>query len=154
MGELRHADSIVIDASPEAVYDLVADVTNMGEWSPVCVACWYDEGAGAEVGAWFTGRNELPDRTWETRSKVVAADRGREFAFVVSEHEVVRWGYTFAAVPDGTEVTEHWQFLPGGHTFFANRYGETADEEIEARAELARTGIPATLAAIKRTAEG
>lgn len=55
---------------------MVSDVTRMGEWSPVCRACWWDEGAGPRVGAWFTGRNELPERTWETRSVMVAAEPG------------------------------------------------------------------------------
>ena len=71
-----HSDSIVVALAPEDLYDLVADVTHMGEWSPVCKECWWDEGAGPEVGAWFTGRNVLPERTWGTRSEVVVADRG------------------------------------------------------------------------------
>ena len=59
-------------------------MTRTGEWSPVCPACWWDEGAETgQVGVWFTGRNETPERTWETRSQVVAADRGREFAWLV-----------------------------------------------------------------------
>ena len=61
---------------------MVSDVTRIGEWSPVCKACWWDEGSAAHVGDWFTGRNVLPDRTWETRSEVIVAERGREFAFV------------------------------------------------------------------------
>lgn len=56
---------------------MISDVTRTGEWSPVCKACWWDDGDGPWPGAWFTGRNELPERTWETRSQVVAADRGR-----------------------------------------------------------------------------
>ncbi|HEV2258918.1 MAG TPA: hypothetical protein VGS06_37860 [Streptosporangiaceae bacterium] len=40
--------------------------------------------------------------TQETRSVVVAADRGREFAFVVGG-SWVRWGYTFT--PVGIPVT-------------------------------------------------
>jgi hypothetical protein len=90
---------------------MVSDVTRMGEWSPVCRACWWDEGDGPRAGAWFTGRNELPERTWETRSRVVAADRGREFAFAV-RGSWVRWGYTFTPVAGGTQVTESWEFLP------------------------------------------
>ncbi|HUP73352.1 MAG TPA: SRPBCC family protein [Acidimicrobiales bacterium] len=31
--------SIHIDASPEQVYDLVTDVTRMGEWSPETHRC-------------------------------------------------------------------------------------------------------------------
>ena len=144
--------SIEIESTPERVYALVSDITRMGEWSPVCKACWWDEGAGPATGAWFTGRNELPDRTWETRSQVVAAERGREFTFVVGG-SLVRWGYTFAPVDGGTEVTESWEFLPDGITLFEERFGDEAQAQIANRADTARKGIPATLAAIKRVAE-
>ncbi len=146
------SDSIVINAPAEVIYDLVADITRMGEWSPVCVAGWWDEGHAAQVGDWFTGRNELPDRTWETRSQVVAADRGVEFAFAVGGSNV-RWGYAFEPVEGGTLVTESWHLLPDGLAWFADRFGDEAEAQIEVRAELARTGIPATLAAIKAAAE-
>jgi hypothetical protein len=152
MSNLRYAESVLIARSPEALYDLVSDVTRMGEWSPVCAACWWDDGDGTRPGAWFTGRNELPERTWETRSQVVAADRGREFAFVVGG-SWVRWGYTFAAVDGGTLVTESWEFLPDGIARFHARYGEDAPAQIADRTEAAHKGIPVTLAAIKKTAE-
>lgn len=152
MANLRHSGSIVIARSPEALYDMVSDVTRMGEWSPVCKACWWDEGGSPRVGAWFSGRNELPDRTWETRSEVVAADRGREFAFIVGG-SLTRWGYTFVPVDGGTRVTESWEFLPGGVAMFEERFGADAQAQAAARAELARTGIAATLAAIKAAAE-
>jgi Polyketide cyclase / dehydrase and lipid transport len=152
MSNLNHAESVVIARSPEDLYDMVADVTRMGEWSPVCAACWWDEGEGPRQGAWFTGRNESPERTWETRSQVVAADRGREFAWMVGG-SWVRWGYTFTAVDAGTQVTESWEFLPDGITRFHDRYGDDAPAQIAARTEAARSGIPATLAALKKAAE-
>src|ERR1700687_4354472 len=120
MSDLTHSESVVIARSPEDLYDMVADVGRMGEWSPVCRACWWDEGARPEVGAWFTGRNEVPDRTWETRSKIVAAERGREFAFVVGG-SFARWGYSFTAVDGGTQVTESWEFHPDGIAMFEQR---------------------------------
>jgi hypothetical protein len=152
MDSLTHSGSIVVRSSPEALYDLVSDVTRTGEWSPVCTACWWDEGQSASVGAWFTGRNEVPGRTWETRSQVVAADRGREFAFLVGGR-LVRWGFTFTPVEGGTELTESWEFLPAGQELFAERYGEDAQRQIEDRTRAAHEGIPATLAAIQRIAE-
>jgi hypothetical protein len=152
MERLTHSDSIVVARTPEDLYALVSDVTRTGEWSPICKACWWDEGDGPRVGAWFTGRNELPERTWETRSQVVAADPGREFAWVVNG-SVARWGYTFKPVEGGTELTESWEFLPGGYPFFEERFGDGAPAQIADRAEKARTGIPVTLAAIKRAAE-
>ena len=147
-----HSDSIVVARPPDEVYELVADITRMGEYSPICVACWWDDDDGPRVGAKFTGRNVLPDRTWETTSEVVAADPGREFAWVVGP-QIARWGYTFAEVDDGTEVTESWEFLPDGQTIFEQRFGEDAETQITDRYQKAVSGIPETLAAIKRTAE-
>jgi Polyketide cyclase / dehydrase and lipid transport len=152
MTELQRHGSLVIARPPDEVYALISDITRMGEWSPVCKACWWDEGDGPRVGAHFTGRNELPERTWETRSEVVAAEPGKEFAWVVGA-DIARWGYTFAPVDGGSEVTEWWEFRPGGHVMFTERFGDEAPAQIEARSELARAGIPATLAAIKRSAE-
>jgi hypothetical protein len=148
-----HSDSIVVDRPRQEVYDLVADITRMGEYSPICAECWWDDGDGPRVGAHFTGRNVLPERTWETRCEVVAADDGREFAWVVGP-EIARWGYTFAEVDGGTEVVESWEFLPGGETIFVERFGDDAPAQIADRHDKAVTGIPETLAAIKRAAEG
>ncbi|WNG90422.1 SRPBCC family protein [Mycobacterium sp. ITM-2016-00317] len=146
------SESIHVAAPPDQVYALVSDVTRMGEWSPICKACWWDEGAGPWAGAWFTGRNETPQRTWETRSQVVLAEPGRKFAWEVNDGWV-HWGYEMAEENGGTRLTESWELLPKGVAGFHDRYGDSADTEIAERVEAARTGIPATLAAIKETAE-
>jgi hypothetical protein len=152
MSALSYSESVVVARSPEDLYDMVSDVTRMGEWSPVCTTCWWEDGQGPRPGAWFVGRNELPERVWETRSQVVTADRGREFAFVVGG-SWVRWGYTFTSVDEGTQVTESWEFLPDGITRFHNRFGGDAPAQIADRTLAARNGIPATLAALKKSAE-
>lgn len=152
MSELSYQDSIHVGCDPETLYDLVSDVTRMGEWSPICASCWWDDGGGPRPGAWFTGRNQTPERTWETRSQVVAADRGREFAFEVN-NGFVRWGYTFTPADGGTELTETWNFLPKGIAGFHDRYGADAGTQIAERTSAAHRGIPLTLAAIKKTAE-
>ncbi len=133
---------------------MIADVTRMGEWSPICSACWWDEGDGPRIGAMFTGRNVLPERTWETRSEVVVADRGSEFAWVVAEPPTrARWSYSFDAVEGGTAVTETWELPPEGSAFFEKMFGDAAPNEIAKRSDAAKNGIGATLAAIKRAAE-
>jgi hypothetical protein len=155
MATHTYSDSIVINRSPQEVYALIADVTRMGEWSPVCKASWWDEGAGPQVGAMFTGRNEVPERTWETRSQILVAEPGREFAWAVAEPPTrARWGYKLQAVDGGTEVTESWELPAEGAAFFEQRFGDDAPAQIEVRAAAARDGIPVTLAAIKRSAEG
>ncbi|GAA2058769.1 SRPBCC family protein [Williamsia deligens] len=153
-----HSDSVVVAADPNTVYDVVADVTRTGEWSPICEACWWDAGDepgpdGPRVGAWFTGRNVTPDRTWETRSLVVAADRGREFAWLVWG-KYARWGYTLRATDGGTELTESWQFLDEGIEYFHGKYGDEAQAQIQNRIDAAHSGIPATLARVKDSVEG
>jgi Polyketide cyclase / dehydrase and lipid transport len=150
---LTYAESIVIARSPEDLYDMVSDVTRMGEWSPVCKKCWWDDGDGPRVGAWFTGHNEAPDRDpWDTRSQVVAASRGAEFAFAVGG-VWTRWSYTFTRVSGGTQVTESWEVLPDGVKRFEDRFGPDAAAQLANRLEAARIGIPQTLAALKRAAE-
>jgi polyketide cyclase/dehydrase/lipid transport protein len=150
--DLEFADSTFVARDPHRLYAMVSDVTRMGEWSPVCKACWWDEGAGPAVGAVFTGRNVTAARTWETRSRVVAADPGREFAWEVNDGWV-RWGFTFEEEADGTRLTESWTFLPAGIAGFGERYGSRADAEIAERSAAAQQGIPETLAAIKAAAE-
>ncbi len=148
-----HQETVVVAAPPEAVYDLVSDVTRTGEWSPVCTGCWWDDEAEAgRVGAWFTGRNELPERTWDTRSQVVAADRGREFAWLVGG-AFVRWGFLLEPAGGSTRLTETWEFTVDGLAMFSDKYGAAAAAEIDERTRQAHSGIPRTLAAIKRIAE-
>jgi len=148
-----HQESVQVEVPPEALYDLVFDVTRTGEWSPVCASCWWDDDAAAgQVGAWFTGRNETASRTWETRSQVVAADRGREFAWTVGGN-LVRWGFRLAPAGSGTTLTETWEFRPEGLAHFQERFGEDAPAQIADRVSQALDGIPKTLARIKEIAE-
>lgn len=150
---LSHSESIMVKAPAAFLYDLISDITRTGEWSPVCSSCWWDDEAEAgQVGAWFTGRNELPHRTWETRSEVVTAERGREFAWVVGG-SFVRWGFSLAAAGTDTLLTETWDFLPDGIAMFEEKFSGEAHAQIQDRTQQALEGIPKTLAAIKRIAE-
>ncbi|KQR00055.1 polyketide cyclase [Arthrobacter sp. Leaf141] len=143
----------MVQASTVTLYDLVSDITRTGQWSPVCTSCWWDDDvSAATVGAWFTGRNELPHRTWETRSQVVAADRGHEFAWIVGG-KFVRWGFTLTPTGTGTTLTESWEFLPAGIAMFEEKFGAGAPAQIADRTKQALDGIPITLREIKRIAE-
>ncbi|MFI5045555.1 MAG: SRPBCC family protein, partial [Acidimicrobiia bacterium] len=61
LDELHTSRTVVIGAPADAIYDLIADVTRMGEWSPACTGATWDEGAGPTVGSWFTGHNVIED---------------------------------------------------------------------------------------------
>ena len=104
----------VIDAPAEVIYDLVADLPRMGEWSPECQRVeWLDGSAGSVVGATFEGHNEggpAKLMKWSRKGRVLAADRGREFAFVTEEggRESTEWRYRFEAADGGTRVIESY----------------------------------------------
>ncbi|MCO7219936.1 SRPBCC family protein [Klenkia sp. PcliD-1-E] len=152
MTSLTLSDSIVIAASPEEVYDLVSDVTRTGEWSPQCRECWWEPGATGAVGDHFGGRQETPERTWETRSRVEEATRPRAFAWSVNDRKVL-WRYDLEPLEEGTRLTESWEFLDAGQRFMAEKHGADGQREIDIRQSAARAGIPVTLAAIKQIAE-
>jgi hypothetical protein len=105
---------IVIDATPEHIYDLVAELPRMGEWSPECQRVeWVDGTTGPAVGATFVGHNRGGPRglmKWSRRGRVLVADPGLEFAFVTEEggRESTQWRYLFEAVDGGTRVTESY----------------------------------------------
>lgn len=84
--------------------------------------------------------------------QVVAAARGREFAWVVGGR-FVRWGFSMVPTDGGTRLTESWEFLPGGIAMFEQKYGSDADSQIADRTQQALDGIPKTLTAIKQIAE-
>jgi hypothetical protein len=103
-----------IDVSPEVLYDLVSDVRRMGEWSPECRRCeWIDGATGPAVGARFKGSNAHGHAQWSTTTKVVAAESGREFAFVTGHlgRDMTKWSYLFEPSANGTVITESFEML-------------------------------------------
>jgi len=101
---------IDIDAPPDRVYALLADITRMGDWSPECVRCrWIGPGGDARPGMRFRGTSRNGWHRWSTMSTVVSAEPGREFVFDVTyfRRPVARWRY--ALRPNGrggTRLTE------------------------------------------------
>ncbi|KAA1249368.1 SRPBCC family protein [Mycobacterium simiae] len=143
--------SIDIAAPPEIVYDLVADITRMGEWSPECYRCEWLDGAGAAVpGARYRGYNRLGWLRWERTVVINAADRGREFAFTTLSDDAgrqeTRWRYTMEPSSSGTLLTETFQFVWCSVT---NRLAEA----IIPRGRQVNRGIEKTLWRIKQAAE-
>ncbi len=107
----RDSASTVIAAPPERVYGLLADVTNMGRWSPETYKCqWLDGATEAKPGVRFKGWNKdalgpMPVR-WSTVCTVTAAEPGQELSFTVRQSGAT-WTYRFQ--PDdqgGTILTE------------------------------------------------
>ena len=143
--------TIDIAAPPNVVYDLIADVTRMGEWSPECYRCEWLNGVNSPVvGARFRGYNRRGGYRWERTAVVVTADLGREFAFKTvndrTERHETCWQYTMQPSPSGTLLTESFQFL---WCSLANR----AAEVFIPRGRQVNRGIEETLLRVKAAAE-
>lgn len=118
MREMTVTDSVWIDVSPEAAYDAVSDVTQMGRWSPENTGARLARSADtAYVGLRFVGSNKRGPARWQTGCTVTAAERGRRFAFDVDRYglapvlvpvSVASWEYRFEPQDGGTLVTEVW----------------------------------------------
>jgi uncharacterized protein YndB with AHSA1/START domain len=141
-----------IAASPARLYDMVSDVTRMGEWSPENVGCkWLGDASGPAVGSRFRGSNRRGWRRWSTTCKVVTAEPGRAFAFDVSFGglPIARWTYEFKEDGDGTVVTEHWTDRRAGWM----RVGSGPVMGVRDMATFNRSNMEKTLAELKAAAE-
>lgn len=105
--------SMTIDAPPRELYDLVADLPQMGRYSPECIGVsWTRGGRSAVEGARFVGKNRNGWRRWNTRGVITSAEAGRRLAF--KNHflglPMSTWTYEFTAREGGgTVVTERWE---------------------------------------------
>ena len=137
---------IHIDAPAEKVYELISDITRMGEWSPECVrAEWVGGAAGPAVGAKFKGHNKQGWMRWSTTPEVTAADPGKEFAFKTRD---TTWRYRFEpSAAGGTDVTESFEVPDYG--FFMRVLAPPKRREPQIV-----DGMKATLQRVKAAAEG
>ncbi len=143
-----------VAADPGHVYDLVSDVTRIGEWSPEChAAAWLDE--RRSVGARFRGQNRWGANRWARICEVTADEPGRRFAYRTvpgrrhgpsSDSSV--WGFEIEPTPSGCRLT---QFVLPTHPparwfrpFIRRFMGHHLDM---------RDHMTATIAAIRSTAE-
>ena len=102
---------IEIDAPPSTVYQVVADVTRTGEWSPECVrARWLDGATHAAPGARYRGHSRNGWRRWSTTATVRLARPGEELAWDVSYlgRPVASWRYELVALGDGRTQLREW----------------------------------------------
>lgn len=146
--------SVHVDATPEEVYDLVADLPRMGQWSPECTSvAWRGGATAATVGARFRGWNRRGPIRWFTDCEVVEAERGKALAFDVRGlgREVARWAYRFEPDPanGGCTVTEEWT----DHRSAAYRIITGVAINVRDRPAHNRAGMERTLAQLKSAVE-
>lgn len=146
---------LAMAADPRTVYDLIADVTRMPEFSPyVKRITWLDGATAAAVGARFRAVNTMGrGPAWRNKSVVTTVDPGREFAFERTEPfaGTVEWRYRFEPAGGGTRVIESYRVVAPIHAIgwfvIGTLYGIKDD-----RATL-RSGMQVTLERIRAVVE-
>ncbi|MCO1576116.1 SRPBCC family protein [Crossiella sp. SN42] len=107
---------LTVGVPPEKFWEIVADVTRIGEFSPECKdAAWLDAGSpGPRVGARFTGRNEFGNGfVGEVTGEVTECEPGRVFSWVVldDKDDVARpgttWRYELSPADNGGTTVRH-----------------------------------------------
>lgn len=101
------AGTVEIAAPPDSVWDVVADVTRMPDFSPELRRLWVvgrrrDPGASLQ-GATLLGVNRRGLAVWPTTSRVVRWVPGRAVAWKTRESGAT-WSYELEPTPAGTRL--------------------------------------------------
>ena len=135
-----------IEASPEALYALVADVTRTPELTPDIVRVeWLDGATEPVVGARFKAINKQGrGPSWSNKPVITTVDAGREIAWARTEPfgGTVEWRYRFEPEGTGTRVTESYEVIKPlalmGWFIIGTLYG-MKDRQGDLRASMLRT---------------
>lgn len=103
-------------ATPDQVWDVLADVTRTGEWSHEAVGAeWLAGATVATPGARFRGGNRQGRTRWSRTCEVVAAEAPRRFRFRTVPSPVYRdstlWTFELQPVGGGTRITQRFEVL-------------------------------------------
>lgn len=151
---LRGIAQVQIKAPSERVYELISDVTRMGEWSPECYRCrWLDGARGPVAGARFKGYNRRGWMRWSTTCTITEAEPGRAFAFetnsVPFKGVQCRWRYQMEPSEGGTLLTESFHVLWYFRVVVRLAFGGSSRRQAQME-----EGVRRTLDRIKAIAEG
>jgi uncharacterized protein YndB with AHSA1/START domain len=144
--------SIVIHASKEVVYDLIADPMRMAEWSPECVRCqWIDGATQPAVGARFRGTSRNGRRRWTTASTIVEMRPAELFAWDVTYfgRPVARWEYRIEPHEEWVELVESVEDRRGSVLRAVSPYITGSPDRAKRNADT----MESTLQAVKAAAE-
>jgi hypothetical protein len=108
--------TVTVAAPPEAVWNVVSDVTRVGEWSGECRSNeWVGEPARAVPSARFRGGNRRTWMRWSRLSEIDVAKPDKELVWHTVFSPVYRdsteWRIGLNPVSGGTEVTLGFRVL-------------------------------------------
>ncbi|MFI9612488.1 SRPBCC family protein [Streptomyces sp. NPDC052023] len=161
---------IHVEATAEEIYDVVSDLRRSGEWSPECQGGEWISGEPATVGAVFRGENlrsedvvawaPLVRGTWYTDARVVAAEPGRSFRWMMLSHagadQESVWGFGIEPAGRGAVLTHHFRMgtaTAGIHKIVADLDETERVKFVEEWTSKLAQDLDATLQRIKKVIE-
>lgn len=107
---------IVVNAPIDAVWNVVTDVTRVGDWSHECRRVeWLDGATNAAPGARFRGTNKAGPWTWSRINEVLVVDEPRTFEWrtVPTRRfpDSSEWRIELEPVAGGTRITQSFQVV-------------------------------------------
>lgn len=114
----RSRVAVVVNAPVQHVWDVIADVTRVGEWSHECrTARWLGGAQAAAPGVRFRGRNRAGWARWSRVCEVVTVDPLREFTWRTVPtplfSDSTEWCLRLEPHPGGTRITQSFTVLKG-----------------------------------------
>lgn len=143
-------ESIEVAAPPAKVWALVTDLPRMSKWSPQVVRTIVS-GGPVQLGTKAFNINRRGLLVWPTRTKVVAFEPHREFAFRVKDNYTI-WSFTLEPTDTGTRVTQRRR-TPDGISDISIKLTKVAFGGQEKFTSELREGMRQTLTRVKAESE-
>jgi uncharacterized protein YndB with AHSA1/START domain len=107
---------VTIEAPIADVWELVSDVTRVGEWSGECRGCVWEDGSDAAArGARFRGRNRRGGLRWSRLNEVTDVEPPRRLEWRTVPRfpypDSVQWVLSLEEAAGGTTVTESFEVV-------------------------------------------
>lgn len=143
-----------INASPEQVWALLTDFSQLPDWSPELVRMVAMRRGGLRVGQWYLGINRRKAALWPTRSVVALLESGRSITWDTTSSGA-RWIWEIAVDPDVPTSTRivHRRPVPKRITLLSRAFAPLFLGGSESHADELEAGMRQTVARLKAAAE-
>ncbi len=140
-----------IDAPPDRVWALLADVGRMPDWSPELLKMLPLKRGGLRLGQWYLGINRRKAAIWPTRSVVAVLEPGRSLGWD-TRSSGARWIWEISPAGASTHVV-HRRPVPSSLTLMSKAFAGAFLGGNGGHADELEAGMATTVARLKAAAE-
>lgn len=140
-----------IDAPPDRVWALLADVGRMPDWSPELLKMVPLKRGGLRLGQWYLGINRRKAAIWPSRSVVAVLEPGRSLGWD-TKSSGARWIWEITPAGASTHVV-HRRPVPSSLTVMSKAFAGAFLGGSAGHADELEAGMATTVARLKAEAE-